>query len=91
MWGWRSGRFLRFGWAARFDEMLTDLTARLKAMPYALCGGRLAAIGRALRCRCKQTPRRESPNAGPVMASGNGSPGLSRWLATYICGGLAGA
>ena len=59
MWGYRTPRYLRFGWAA----------ARLTAASYALLGDTRTAW----RCWREQAPRWDSPNAGPVMASGAGS------------------
>lgn len=74
MWGYKSERFLHFGWAAaRLDDGLNYVPARLAALTYALLGdGR-----RALRCWRAQARGWESPNAGPVMASGAGALQLS--------------
>ena len=73
MWGYKNARFLHFGWAAaRIDDVLGYLPSRLTALSYALCG----QTRRALSCWRRQAPGWDSPNAGPVMASGAGSLGV---------------
>jgi len=70
MWGYRTPRFFYFGWAAaRIDDALNFIPARLTALTYALLG----QTRHALRCWQQQAAAWDSPNAGPVMASGAGS------------------
>jgi adenosylcobinamide-phosphate synthase len=70
MWGYRTPRLLRFGWAAaRIDDVLGYVPARLTALTYAMTG----RFDGAMRCWRTQAPRWKSPNAGPVMAAGAGA------------------
>jgi adenosylcobinamide-phosphate synthase len=70
MWGYRTPRFLYFGWAAaRLDDLLNLIPARLTALTYALCGHTASAI----RCWHLQARTWYSPNAGPVMSAGAGA------------------
>lgn len=81
LWGYRSDRFQYFGWAAaRWDDLLNLLPARVTALTFVLLAPRPPARGggmsvaltawRTLAHRCA------SPNAGPVMCAGAGALGV---------------
>jgi adenosylcobinamide-phosphate synthase len=83
MWGYRTPRYLYFGWAAaRLDDVLNFVPARLTALTYALIGKTRSA----LRCWRLQAPAWDSPNAGPVMAAGAGALELGLGGGAYYHG-----
>jgi len=69
MWGYKNTRYFHFGFAAaRLDDVLNWLPARLTALSYLLLGD----SKKAWFCWQKQSPFCESPNAGVVMSAGAG-------------------
>ncbi|MYM70556.1 cobalamin biosynthesis protein [Pseudoduganella sp. FT55W] len=77
MWGYRTPRLLQFGCAAaRIDDALNYIPARLTALSYVLLAPGLQGKRRAWQCWRAQAPMWDSPNAGPVMSSGAGALGV---------------
>lgn len=73
MWGYKNQRYRYFGWAAaRIDDALNWLPARCCALSYAITGNWKLSMS----CWQQQAQHCESPNAGPVMASGAGALGV---------------
>lgn len=73
MWGYKTERYLYFGWAAaRLDDLANWVPARMCALGYALMG----RTGPALLAWFEQGPKHKSPNAGAVMASGAAALGI---------------
>lgn len=70
MWGYKTERFNKFGRAAaRIDDVLNWLPARLTAISYALAGSTLSALS----CWHKQAKHWQGINPGVVMSSGAGA------------------
>jgi adenosylcobinamide-phosphate synthase len=85
MWGYRNQRFEYFGKsAAKLDDLLNYVPARITALFYALCGN----TGQALRCWGIQASSLASPNGGPVMTSGAGSLNIQLGGPAYYDGKL---
>lgn len=69
MLGYKNPRFYHFGYcAARLDDILNWMPARLTVLSYVLLGD----SRKAWRCYRQQGSLCASPNAGPVMSAGAG-------------------
>lgn len=85
MWGYKNQRYRYFGWAAaRIDDVLNYLPARLTALSYALLGN----TRQAWHAWRRQAYLLESPNGGPVMTAGAGALNLQLGGPAYYHGQL---
>lgn len=74
MWGYKNKRYHAFGWfAARVDDVLNWLPARLTALTYAIVGHTQPA----LLCWKTQAKNWKGVNPGVVMSAGAGALGLT--------------
>jgi adenosylcobinamide-phosphate synthase len=70
LWGHRTQRYAEFGWAAaRLDDVLNWVPARITALSYAIMG----SFEDALYCWRRQAGMWSDINSGPVLASGLGA------------------
>lgn len=70
LWGHRTQRFVEFGWAAaRLDDLIGWLPARVTALSYAIMG----SFEDALHCWRRQARMWSDINSGPLLASGFGA------------------
>jgi adenosylcobinamide-phosphate synthase len=70
MWGYKTTQYLHFGrFAAKLDDALNWIPARLTALTFVLLGN----TKRAFHCWKTQARFCSSPNGGPVMTAGAGS------------------
>lgn len=73
MWGYKTPQYLYFGKAAaRLDDALNFIPARLTGLGYAL----FSQARSALRCWCQQAHLHASPNGGVVISAGAGGLGV---------------
>lgn len=80
MWGYKNTRYKYFGWAAaRLDDVMAYLPARIIAMSFVVCAGR--RWKRVVVCWKRQAQHCASPNGGVVMVAGAAALGvrLSRY------------
>ena len=70
LWGHRTARFSEFGWAAaRLDDLLSWIPARITALSYAVMG----SFEDALHCWRRQAGMWSDISSGPLLASGLGA------------------
>ena len=70
LWAHRTARFTEFGWtAARLDDLLSWIPARITAISYAIMG----SFEDALHCWRRQAGMWSGLSSGPLLASGMGA------------------
>ena len=70
LWGHRTERFVEFGWAAaRFNDVMGWIPARVTALSYAIMG----SFEDALHCWRRHAGMWSDINSGPLLASGFGA------------------
>ena len=70
LWGHRTAQFAEFGWAAaRLDDLLNWVPARITALSYAVMG----SFEDALHCWRREAKMWSDINSGPILASGLGA------------------
>jgi adenosylcobinamide-phosphate synthase len=70
LWGHHTARFIEFGWAAaRLDDVLSWVPARITALSYAVMG----SFEDALHCWRRQAGMWSDISSGPLLASGLGA------------------
>jgi adenosylcobinamide-phosphate synthase len=70
LWAHRTARFTEFGWAAaRLDDLLSWIPARITAISYAIMG----SFEDALHCWRRQSGMWSGLSSGPLLASGLGA------------------
>jgi len=83
MWGYKTPRFKSFGFAAaKLDDILNYIPARLTALSYAMMGNWQAAI----KCWKNQAKQWSGINPGVVMAAGGGALGVQLGGGDYYHG-----
>ena len=72
MWGYKSERFIHFGWcAAKMDDLLGWPSAKASALLYGLAGSKnLSCLKQAIKNAASQSKNYKSLNGGWVMAAG---------------------
>ena len=79
LWGHRYERFVEFGWAAaRLDDLLQWIPARITALSYAVMG----SFEEAVQCWRRQMGIWSDINSGPLLASGFGAMHMQNCEAT---------